>query len=216
LNVYQTLYEHFGPQHWWPGESVIEIIIGAILTQNTAWSNVERAIVRLKDERVLSVRGLLRIREDKLAGLIRSAGYYNQKARKVKAFMCFLQSSYGSRLCRLGKERAPILRDRLLEVHGIGPETADSIMLYAFNKPVFVIDAYTRRIFSRLGFIGDDASYDEMQRFFTEGLPKRSALFNEYHALIVRMAKEYCKTTPRCEQCPLASSRCRGKSGRAS
>lgn len=179
------------------------MIVGAILTQNTAWSNVEKAIAKLKKSGLLSVKRLREVRTARLASLIRSSGYFNQKAIKLKAFLSFLDGEYGGSLERMGRETIRALREKLLSVHGIGPETADSILLYAFEKRVFVVDAYTLRIFARHGFLHSRASYDEAQRFFMERLPSRARYYNEYHALIVRTGKEYCRKKPRCGGCPL-------------
>lgn len=206
LSLYRRLYAHFGPQHWWPARTPFEVIVGAILTQNTSWGNVEKAIARLRSQRALSPRGLSRLSEPKIASLIRSAGYYNVKARRLKAFMDFLSASYAGDLWRMSAQDTRSLRKALLGVKGIGPETADSILLYAFNKPVFVIDAYTRRILCRHGLAEEGASYEELQSFFMRGLPCNAGLFNEFHALLVRLAKEFClKNNPRCKACPLGA-----------
>jgi endonuclease-3 related protein len=201
--IYRRLYTAFGPQHWWPGDSPLEIIIGAILTQNTAWGNVERAIGNLKKARLLSAKGLRGVHRRRLARCIRSAGYFNQKAIKLKAFLKFLDGEYGGSLKKMIQEPAHILRRKLLGVHGIGPETADSILLYACERPVFVVDAYTARILVRHGFIGADWSYEKIQNHLTAVLPRRASLYNEYHALLVRLGKDYCRKNPRCGDCPL-------------
>lgn len=204
LSLYKCLYAHFGPQRWWPARTPFEVIVGAILTQNTSWGNVEKAIVNLRAHRALTPCGLNRLGESRLASLIRSAGYYNVKARRLKAFMDFLSASYAGDIRRMSVQDSRSLRKALLGVKGIGPETADSILLYAFNKPVFVIDAYTRRILGRHGLAAKNASYEELQSFFMRGLPRNARLFNEFHALLVRLAKEYClKNNPRCKACPL-------------
>ena len=203
LEMYRELHTAFGPQHWWPGETPIEIIVGAILTQNTAWGNVERAIDNLKAARLLSVSGLRRVARHRLARMIRPSGYFNQKAIKLKAFINFLDVEYGGSLKRMGKERTPSLRRKLLGVHGIGPETADSILLYAFGRRVFVVDAYTVRILSRHHLIAERASYDKIQRYLTGRLPRSTRLYNEYHALFVHAGKEFCRRKPRCGECPL-------------
>lgn len=202
--IYDTLYRSYGPQGWWPGRSRFEMIVGAVLTQNTAWSNVEKAIKNLKAEGVLSspmkLHGLGR---NKLARLIRPAGYYNVKAARLKNFTDFLLRKYGGSLNRLAAAGTERLRQELLGVNGIGPETCDSIMLYAFGRPVFVVDAYTKRIFSRHGFFRRDLAYDSVQAVFMKNLPSDENIFNEYHALIVRLAKDHCRTKPGCEKCPL-------------
>jgi len=211
MEVYRRLFERFGPQGWWPCERAgargggrLEIIIGAILTQNTAWNNVEKAIANLRGSGVVSsVRALGAIGSKELSRLIRPSGYYNVKAGRLKNFICFLKRKYGSSLDRLSRLKTDMLRDELLSINGIGPETCDSILLYAFKRPVFVVDAYTRRIFSRHGSFSKDASYDDMQRFFMRAIPASSKLYNEYHALIVRLGKEFCRTNPDCDGCPL-------------
>ncbi len=201
--IYQRLYKAFGPQRWWPGETPFEVIIGAILTQNTAWTNVEKAIRNLKKNRLLTPKALKKISQSRLARLIRSTGYYNQKAKKVKSFIKFLFDSYQGNLSRMFAGDFLILRSQLLKVNGIGLETADSILLYAGNKPIFVVDAYTRRILSRHNLIKPDASYSQIQNYFMDNLENKVKLFNEYHALLVRLGKEICKAKPNCRICPL-------------
>lgn len=204
--IYQKLYAHFGPQHWWPADSAFEVMVGAILTQNTNWQNVEKALNNLKKQRLLSLRRLDSLPRKKLAGLIRPAGYYNIKAKRLKGFLKFISGSYAGSLKRISAQSLEKLRPQLLAAYGVGPETADSILLYALDKPVFVVDAYTKRIFSRHGFISEGASYEETQDLFMRNLKKNVKLFNEYHALIVRLGKEYClKNKPRCLACPLKS-----------
>jgi endonuclease-3 related protein len=200
---YRRLYAHFGPQHWWPGKSAFEVILGAILTQNTAWTNVERALANLKRAGLLHVEQLHKAREQRLAGLIRPSGYYHLKAKKLHAFTRFLFEKHHGRLSHLFRQETGALRDELLAVYGIGPETADSIILYAAKQPIFVVDAYTRRIAARLGLARADASYDELQQLFMDHLPRAESLFNEYHALLVALGKNYCKRAPRCSACPL-------------
>ncbi|MCX6357039.1 MAG: endonuclease III domain-containing protein [Candidatus Aureabacteria bacterium] len=201
--MHRTLLDAFGPQGWWPAETPCEVIVGAILTQNTAWANVERAIVNLKQARLLSIAGLRRIPRHALARFIKPSGYFNQKAIKLKAFIAFLDREYHGSLKMMAREGTPALRQKLLGVHGIGPETADSILLDAFGRPVFVVDAYTVRIVTRHGFMRGGAKYHEVQEFFMERLPRRAKLYNEYHALIVRLGKEWCRPKPRCGACPL-------------
>lgn len=203
LKIYHSLYRHFGPQHWWPGETPFEVMIGAILTQNTSWKNVERAISSLKSSGLFTPKGLYNTRVDILARLIKSSGYFNIKARRLKNFLTFLFNDYGGDLDAMLKEDGLILRERLLKVNGLGPETVDSILLYAAGYPVFVVDAYTKRIFSRHDFITLNATYHQVQALFMEGLPKDPVLYNEYHALIVRVGKDLCKKTPICSICPL-------------
>ncbi len=202
-DVYDRLYAAYGPQGWWPGETPFEVIAGAILTQSAAWTNVERAIANLKAAGALSPEGLAAISEAGLAALIRPSGYFNAKARKLKAFMRLLDESFGGDLPKLLAVPAAELRQLLLATHGIGPETADSIVLYAAGRPSFVADAYTRRIFSRLGIAPEADGYDGWRELFMRALPAETALFNEYHALIVRLGKEVCRRTPRCAVCPL-------------
>lgn len=203
LEIYERLFYFYGPQNWWPADGSFEIAIGAILTQNTNWSNVEKAIENLKRSKVLDPEKLHRISKKKLAHLIIPAGYYNIKTERIKAFVNFLIDQYNGSMEKMAREDYLLLRKKLLSINGIGPETADSILLYALNKPVFVIDAYTKRIFSRHGIIAQNATYEEYQSFFHQRLDKDLSLFNEYHALIVRVGKDFCKSKPVCEGCPL-------------
>ena len=198
------LYARFGPRHWWPGDTKIEIILGAILTQNTAWANVEKAIKNIKRAKVLSVSRLSGVSEKKLARLIKPSGYYNIKANRIKNFLRFLNTRYSGSIDKMFGSRLYKLREALLAVKGIGQETADSILLYAGNKPVFVVDAYTKRVFSRHGFINEDADYEEAQSLFMDNLGKDKGLFNEFHALIVELGKSVCKSKkPLCSMCPI-------------
>ena len=201
--IFDKLYQAFGPQHWWPGDSAFEVIVGAILTQNTNWKNVKRAIDNLKAARVLSPGALKNLSTLRLATLIKPAGYFNVKARRIKNFVQFLFRGYAGSLDKLGQEKTPRLREKLLEVNGIGPETADSILLYAFNRPAFVIDAYTKRFLYRHNLIEEGTDYHGVQKIFLEGLRPWPQVFNEYHALIVKLGKDFCSTRPRCEACPL-------------
>ena len=202
--IFRSLYNHFGPQHWWPASSPFEVMVGSILTQNTNWANVEKAITNLKKHKVLTPLKIYNLPHHKLARLIRSAGYYNVKARRLKSFLRFFINNYSGSIRKISRVKLAVLRDELLSVKGIGPETADSILLYALNKPVFVIDAYTKRIFSRLKLLPPEASYSEAQTLFMSGLKKDVLLFNEYHALLVVLAKAYCaKSNPKCSLCPL-------------
>ena len=203
LAVYKILHKTYGPQKWWPAKTRFEVIVGAILTQNTAWPNVEKAIANLKRTGVLSPEKLKNISLARLARLIRPSGYYNIKAKRLKNFVSFLYSDYGGSLDNLSSENKEKLRKELLNVNGIGPETCDSIMLYAFKKKTFVVDAYTKRIFSRHSLIKEICDYHKVQEFFMNNLPKSERLYNEYHALIVRLAKDFCKTKPDCKNCPL-------------
>lgn len=211
-DIYAHLFAHFGPQHWWPGNGAFEVIVGAILTQNTAWTNVEKAMANLKREHLLTPAALERARVDQVAQLVRPSGYYNLKAKKLKAFVDFLVEKHHGRLAHLFAQDTASLREELLAVYGIGPETADSIILYAANQPIFVVDAYTRRIAARLGLAREDVSYDELQQLFMSHLPRDAVLFNEYHALLVALGKYFClKTKPRCGECPLQTICPKGK-----
>jgi endonuclease III related protein len=202
--IYKRLSYHFGPQHWWPAETPFEVMAGAILTQNTSWSNVEKAIGNLKKEKALNARKLFALPDRRVSRLIRSAGYYNVKTRRLKSFLGFFLKKYGGDIKRMSLSPLRGLREELLAVNGIGPETADSILLYALEKPVFVIDAYTKRVLVRHSLAKEDSDYHQMQSLFMRNLRKDAALFNEYHALLVRVGKEYClKNKPRCETCPL-------------
>lgn len=203
LKIYSRLCNAFGPQHWWPGETAFEVAVGAILTQNTNWGNVEKAIGNLKNEGLLDAMQLHRLPVPQLAGLIRPAGYFNIKAKRLKNFVKFLAADYGGSMRKMKEEDEKTIRDKLLSVNGIGPETADSIVLYALEKPVFVIDAYTRRVLSRHNIMEQYSSYDDFQGLFHSSLRKDLAMYNEFHALFVRLAKENCRTRPLCGSCPL-------------
>ena len=192
FNIYAVLLKEFGRQHWWPTISKnkqFEIIIGTVLTQNTSWKNVEKSINNLNKNNLIDINKISKINTKKLASLIRSSGYYNQKAERLKIMAKFLINN------------KTLTRNKLLNVKGIGPETADSILLYAFKKPVFVVDAYTKRIMSRLGYKQEE--YDEFQKLFEKNLPKKYELFNEYHALLIELAKNYCRKKPLCNNCPI-------------
>lgn len=204
-NFYNLLYNHYGHQNWWPGESRLECIIGTILTQNTSWKNVEKAIYNLKSEINLTVEDLTKIPLERLSTLIRPSGYFNQKAKRIKNIINFINDKYSGNIENMLKVETLQLRERLLEINGIGPETADSILLYVFKKPIFVIDTYTYRILARHGLIPEDSSYNEMQDLFMTCLENDATLFNEYHALIVIVGKEHCKKNAVCEGCPLES-----------
>jgi endonuclease III related protein len=201
---YNALFSALGPQHWWPARTPFEVIVGAILTQNTAWSNVERAIANLRRERLLTPGALERVERRHLERLIRSSGYFRQKARKLKEFVRFLRREYGGSLARMFRTPTDELRGRLLAVHGIGRETADSILLYAGGHGVFVVDAYTHRILVRHGMAGERAGYEEVRALFESSLPRDPATYNEFHGLIVNVGKNWCRThEPRCHECPL-------------
>ncbi|NLH16766.1 MAG: endonuclease III domain-containing protein [Phycisphaerae bacterium] len=201
--IYRHLFERFGPQHWWPGETPFEVIVGAILTQNTAWTNVEKAIGNLKQAGAMTPLGLRSLSMDELAECIRPAGYFNVKARRLANFLAWLFEACGGDLDAACAQRTDALREQLLAINGIGPETADSILLYAFNKPVFVIDAYTCRILGRHRLLDGPADYESVREMMESGIPRDTALYNEYHALLVRLGKEFCKPRPRCQGCPL-------------
>lgn len=203
IEIYDKLYASFGPQHWWPADSSFEVIVGAILAQNTSWKNVEKAIRNLKEDGLLSPQGLKGIAEAELAVLIKPSGYFNQKAKRLKNFMKFFFDDYGGDLKTMFAEDLYPLRERLLRLKGIGPETADSILLYALEKPIFVVDAYTYRLCSRHNLIAEDSSYEQIQELFMDNLPTDVQLFNEFHALIVRLGHNYCRRTPGCDGCPL-------------
>lgn len=201
---YEELHKKFGSQGWWPAETALECILGAILTQNTSWKNVEKALDNLKRENLLSVEDLNLIKKDALAGLIRPSGYYNQKAVKIKNFISFLVDEFSGSLDSMFAVDKSVLREKLLSLKGIGPETADSILLYAGAMPVFVVDAYTWRVLTRHGLVPEQTSYDEIQELFTDSLTEDAGVFNEYHALLVKLGKEHCrKREPLCAGCPL-------------
>lgn len=202
-DAFDRLLAAYGPQHWWPGDSPFEVIVGAILTQQTAWANVEKALANLLAANVLSPDGIRATSEGELAALIRPSGFYRGKARKLKALVALLDNRFGGDLDLLLAAPGDDLRAALLATHGIGPESADSILLYAAGRPYFVIDAYTRRIFSRLDLRPAGDTYGTWQAMFTRELPPDAALFNEYHALIVEHAKRVCRTVPLCEGCVL-------------
>lgn len=203
--IYRNLYKAFGPQRWWPGDTPFEVAVGAILTQNTNWGNVEKAINNIKKQRALNAGSLQKMPDKKLASLIKPAGYYNVKTKRLKNFLNFFMNHYKGSINKMKHEDALFLRKKLLNVNGIGHETADSILLYALGKPVFVIDAYTKRVLTRHNLVSEKADYHEMQELFHDNLPKNTKLYNEYHALFVRLGKDYCKTKPRCEGCPVSS-----------
>lgn len=203
LDLYNRLLNHFGPQGWWPADTAFEVVVGAILTQNTSWTNVERAIGNLREEGLLSAEALHCIGEPALALLLRPAGYFNVKARRIKAFMDFLYGAYGGNLEVMFEQPLFRLRDQLLGIHGIGPETADSILLYAGGQPVFVIDAYTTRILTRHQFVDGRMGYEEIQSLVMSHVPRDLHVYQEYHALLVRLGKIHCKKNPDCSGCPL-------------
>ncbi len=203
IEIFKALYSIYGPQEWWPGDSQFEIMVGAILTQNTAWRNVSLAIDNLKSGGLLDLVAFLEAEPERVKTLIAPAGYFNVKYKRLRSFLEYLRNADLERF-----HSAPIgdLRSELLGVNGIGPETADSILLYAFDRPVFVVDAYTRRLFSRLGYGWiEKAPYQEVQEFFMKQLPSETDLYNEFHALIVAHCKNICKKNPRCYACTFSS-----------
>lgn len=206
LRYYEAMFSALGPMHWWPAKTPFEVIVGAILTQSTAWGNVERAIANLRAAQLLTPSAMFRVPMPRLATLVRPSGYFRQKAKKLKAFVRFLHARYGGSLRRMFQTPTSELRDELLSVHGIGPETSDSILLYAGNHPVFVVDAYTHRIFGRHGITDGKPKYEAVRALIESSIPQRPELFNEFHALIVNTGKNWCrKSAPRCEGCPLRS-----------
>jgi endonuclease III related protein len=204
MAIFDRLSVSLGPSHWWPGDSPLEIMIGAILTQNTAWANVEKAIRRIKEEGGLSIKALTAVAEDRLAEWIRPAGYYRLKANRLKQLIEWLNREWDGEIRNMEGLPTEELRTRLLRVRGIGPETADSILLYALDRPSFVVDAYTYRILNRHHLIDEDTDYEGLRAFFMERLPEDPSLYNEFHALLVRLGKDYCKKgQPLCSPCPL-------------
>ncbi|MFO0790408.1 MAG: endonuclease III domain-containing protein [Pirellulales bacterium] len=202
--VYECLLTRFGPQHWWPGESPFEIMVGAVLVQNTAWRNVERAIENLRDAGVMKPRAMYALRPEELAELIRPAGYYQVKTKRLRNLLKFVIEEFDGSLAAMFSTSLPVLREQLLAIHGIGPETADAILLYAGGLPTFVVDTYAHRILARHGWIEYEADYHQVKDYFESELPTAAPLFNEYHALLVQVGKDYCKRTgPKCEECPL-------------
>ena len=203
LGIYNQLLAHYGPQDWWPAQEPFEVIVGAILTQSAAWGNVEKAIANLKSATALSPEALRRLTLTKVAVLIHPCGYFNAKALKLKSLAHWLGEYYNDNLDKLFANNVARLRQELLSIHGIGQETADSIILYAANKPIFVIDAYTRRIINRIGLALESNSYTAYQALFMDNLPTDAELFNEYHALLVCIGKNVCRNRPLCQQCCL-------------
>ena len=202
--IFDKLFKAFGPQYWWPADTPFEVIIGAILTQNTNWGNVEKAINNLRARGCLSAHKLHQMAAKEIAPLIKPSGYFNIKAKRLKNFINFLFNHHGGSLKKMFKQDIDSLRRGLLSVNGIGKETADSIILYAAELPIFVVDAYTKRVFSRHKFFAKDSDYDNVQKFFMENLTKDAKIFNEFHALLVRLGKDFClKNKPKCEVCPI-------------
>ncbi len=205
--IYQHLFDFFGPQDWWPGDTPFEIMVGAVLTQNTSWTNVEKAITNLKSFDLLSLPVLSSLPVEVLAEHIRPCGYYNLKAGRLQNLLNLINEKFDGDLDFFLGQELTVLREELLAVKGIGPETADSICLYAGAKPIFVVDTYTHRVLARHDLLlEDEADYAQTQEIFMDSLPQDVAIFNEYHALLVRLGKEYCKKSkPKCDICPLHS-----------
>lgn len=204
---YKLMHQSNGHRKWWPGRTRIEIIMGAILTQNTNWFNVVKALNNLKRARALNVQTLQAVEVERLAEWIRPSGYYRMKAERIKCFMRFLDREYKLSLGRMFRQELQVLRPQLLAVKGIGPETADCILLYAGKYPIFVVDAYTRRIYERHGVLEKDQDYESIREYFEANLPKKQELFNDYHAQIVYTGHHYCKKSlPQCQPCPLRST----------
>lgn len=203
MDMFHRLLSHFGPQSWWPAETPLEVMIGAILTQNTNWTNVEKAISNLKKEGLISLQRLISLSAADLVQFIRPAGYYNIKAKRLQNLLRFIADQYQGDLTRLFNEDTRTMREALLSVNGVGHETADSIVLYAAHRPVFVVDAYTHRILARHDMAPEEATYHDIQSLFMDHLPEDPALYNEFHALIVLTGKNHCRKSPRCSECPL-------------
>jgi endonuclease-3 related protein len=201
--IYERLLARFGPGGWWPAQTAFEVCLGAILVQNTSWTNVEKALASLRQAGLLDFATLDALSASAIAARIRSSGSFRVKARRVRAFLDFLGTRYGGRVEAMRRDEPRRLREGLLSVHGVGPETADSILLYAVGQPSFVVDAYTRRVFARLGLVAGDEPYDKLQGFFVRNLRPDAALYNDFHAQIVTLAKHYCRRRPRCADCPL-------------
>ncbi len=203
MEFYQAMLQASGPQHWWPGQNALEIVIGAVLTQNTNWANVERAIKNLRKADLIDVAGLDRIAAEGLGELIRPAGYFRVKTKRLKNLMGFIMDRYQGDLEAMFDQPIGSLRRELLSINGVGPETADDIILYAAGKPTFVVDTYTYRVLLRHGLIDSDADYQQIKELFEQNLPEDVQLFNEYHALLVVVGKNHCRPKPRCQACPL-------------
>ena len=201
--MFDLLLAHFGPQNWWPAETALEMMVGAVLTQNTNWKNVEKAIENLKKLDLISIDTLYSLSVTALAQEIRPAGYFNIKAKRIKNLIDFIVDRYKGNLLMLLEDNTQNLREGLLSVKGVGPETADSILLYAARRPVFVVDSYTHRILNRHGMSEEQVAYEELQELFMDNLPEDDSLFNEFHALIVQTGKNYCHGKLHCDRCPL-------------
>ena len=207
MEIYNLLLSSFGPQNWWPAETKLEMMVGAILTQNTSWINVEKAILNLKEKSLFSIQKLSQIPASMLAEYIRPAGYYNLKVKRLKNLITFIVDRYNGDISNLFSLNTEAIREKLLTVKGIGLETADSIVLYGAERPIFVVDTYTHRILTRHGLIEEDAGYNDVQSFFMDNLSHDVELYKEFHALIVKTGKDFCRRKPRCSKCPLDSFR---------
>jgi endonuclease III related protein len=203
LNIFNLLLNAFGKRNWWPGETELEIIIGAVLTQNTSWKNVEKAIDNLKQRNVLDIETLYKMNKETLALIIKPSGFYNIKSKRLKNIINVIYDEYSSNILNLKNINMWSIREKLLGINGIGRETADSIILYALNKPIFVIDVYTKRFLKNHRLYDEESDYDTVQRFFMKNLPNDTYLFNEFHALIVYLGQSFCKKVPLCSRCPL-------------
>lgn len=204
MRYYEELLRSYGPQGWWPARTRLEVVVGAILTQNAAWRNAALAIRQMRKARLLNLRKLMAADQNELEACIRPAGFFRQKAATIRRFLDFLDKNHGGSLRRLFSQNATALRQRMLDIKGLGPESVDAILLYAGNMPFFVADAYTRRVLSRHGWLRDAATYAEAQAYLHRELPRDAALFNEFHALLVETGKRYClRRAPKCEKCPL-------------
>jgi len=202
-NLYRHLTAHYGPTHWWPGDTPFEVAVGAVLTQNTAWTNVEKAIAGLKAEHLLEPGALLECPTELIETALRPCGYFRVKTKRLRAFCRYLDERYGGSMTRMAETSLEDLRPELLDVNGIGPETADDILLYACDKPVFVVDAYTRRILGRHGLVTADIAYEELRATFEDAIEPDVQMFKEYHGLLVYTGKDFCRRKPKCAACPL-------------
>jgi endonuclease III related protein len=203
LKIFNILLASFGKRHWWPGETPLEIIVGAILTQNTSWKNVEKAINNMKHEGILNIERLYEINTETLSEIIRPSGFFNIKSKRMKNIINVIYDEYDATIENMSNIKTNILRNLLLSINGIGPETADSILLYALNKPVFVVDAYTKRFLKNHNLYDGDGDYHKIQQYFMKNIPSDTYLFNEFHALIVRLCQINCRKVPICSGCPL-------------
>lgn len=207
FRIFRILLDTYGKRNWWPGESVFEVMVGCILTQNTSWKNVEKAISRMKEKGLIDLQKLKSIDLKELSETIRPSGFYSLKAKRLKALVNFVLSEFSGDIDAMKRMETKVLRKKLLEISGVGPETADSILLYALEKPIFVIDAYTRRFLNNHGLYDGNAKYEEIQGFFMDNLPRDVYVYNEFHALIVYLAQVRCKKIPICHGCPLETER---------